>query len=74
MEDSDTVAVTEEKILHDTASPVMEDSDTVAELLEHSNTCHRQTLPFPWTPADEDEDDRVYVPDYAKIGILKKQC
>jgi len=79
-EDSDAVPVTEENILHDTVSLATEDSDAVPVTEENilhdtvspSNTCHRQTLPFPWTPVDE--EDRVYVPDYTKIGILKKQC
>jgi len=45
-------------------------------LMDASYVCNVVTLAekrgFVATPADE--DDRVYVPDYAKIGILKKQC
>jgi len=47
MDEDDSVAMTDEDILCDTASPVTEDSDVVPEFLEPSKTRHRQILPFP---------------------------
>ena len=47
MDENDSVPVTEEDILHDTASPTTQDNDAVPTLLKHSNTRHRQILPFP---------------------------
>jgi len=79
----DTQEDHQEDTLRETASPTTQDTGVVPELLEHSNTRHRQILPFPH-PTDANKErmtvisskflDKGLYENTERINIVESSC